>query len=145
MSRMNGWQRLWFAGTALSLIIFALIYPVMEQGKLRDFSYRWSVEKDYKNPACTRFLEQPFDRLQEPPYGDGGTCWHIYTSREYANNHEAFETFAAWVSDDNKKYWLNVAGFCGVMALVVSLISAIVYALGKTVAWIANGFRQPRS
>ncbi|WP_164986418.1 hypothetical protein [Rhizobium leguminosarum] len=141
---MNGWQRLWFAGTILSLIAFALIYPVIEQGKLRNFSYRWAVEKDYRNPACSHFVDQPFERLQEPPYGDGGTCWHIYTSRRYADSHEGFKDYAAWVSNDDRTYWLNVLAFCGIMALVVLFFSALVYGFGKTIGWIVTGFKQPR-
>jgi hypothetical protein len=81
-NRMNGWQRLWFVGTILSLFAFAVVYPVIERGRLRDFSYTRAVEMDYNNPACSRFLAQPFEALQEPPYADGGTCWHIYTSRK---------------------------------------------------------------
>jgi hypothetical protein len=140
LSRLNGWQRLWFAGTILALIIFGLIYPVIELGKNRSFTYRWSIQKDYNNPVCSRFLNQPFEQLQEPPSGDDGTCWHIYISRKYAVNHEAFRTYEAWISNDDKEYWLRVAMYGAIMAVVVLLVSAIVYALGKTVAWIRRGF-----
>jgi hypothetical protein len=63
---MNGWQRLWFAGTALAIVVFGLIYPIIDMNSRRDFTYRWSVEKDYGNPSCAKYLNEPFELLQEP-------------------------------------------------------------------------------
>lgn len=143
LSRMNGWQRMWFAGTALSLVVFAFIYPVLDYNKRRDFTYRLAIEKDYNNPACAKFLEEPFEILQEPAYGDNGNCYHIYTSREFADDHEAFKTYDAWTSNDNQNFWMRVLAECGLLAVLILIASAIVYGLGRTIAWIVNGFRKP--
>jgi hypothetical protein len=139
---MNGWQRLWFAVTAIAIVVFGLIYPVVNMNSRRDFTFRLSVEKDYNNPACAKFLSEPFELLQEPAFGDDGNCYHIYTSRQYANNRESFPTYEDWVSDNNAAFWSSVFGLCFASTVMILLISAVVYGLGRIVGWIVNGFRK---
>ena len=140
-NRMNGWQRLWFALTVLSLLVFGLASPVVERGRTRDFSFRWSIAADYLNADCTPYLELPFEKLQQPEYGSDGNCWHIYTTRQLEEDHKAHPTFGAWATQDDRDYWFSVAQHVVFMVTLVLIMSALIYGLGKVIAWIVRGFR----
>jgi hypothetical protein len=143
LDRLNGWQRLWLVGTVLSLVAFAGFYPVFVWGGQKDYTFGWAIQKDYANPACAAFLTLPFDQLREPPFGDGGTCWHIYTTRHFEEGHKAYMTYEEWAAADNREFWSKVGMVSVAMAAVVAVLSGLVYAAGKIVGWVIRGFRRP--
>lgn len=143
LNKLNGWQRIWFVLTALSVFVFGFIYPVIDLGSSRSFNYRWAIEKDFNNPICDNYTKQPLVTLEEPNFSlEGGSCWHIYTHRKYLKKETLPLTYEAYVSEDNRSYRNNLFGFMGIMSAFVLFCSAIVYGTGKVFVWIRRGFKQ---
>lgn len=140
LSSLHGWQRLWLVCSAIGLAYSVTIVPLNAVKNMRNWQYRSSIGYDYLNPDCKPYTIQPFESLSEPPYGSGGTCWHIYTSRQYTEGHQIPPTYAEWEELEEQRIWkegLAVAAFMGVLAVGCS---ALIYAAGAIVAWILRGF-----
>jgi hypothetical protein len=46
-----------------------------------EWDYQRGLEKDFANSDCLKYVNSDFASLKEPPFGEGGICWHLYTSR----------------------------------------------------------------
>jgi len=145
LSRMNGWQRLWFVFSALALVIFGLLFPYREANQhiSSNFHYRESLAKDYQSGRCSAYINQPLNSLREPPFESGGRgCWHIYTSRFYAKKDTFPYTLAVY---DAEKAQEKLEGFFTLTAIYGGLTlagSALLYFAGFLVAWVRRGFAQ---
>lgn len=141
LSKMNGWQRLWFIGTVFALIIFALIYPVANGFNGREDYFAAGIGADYGTPACAPYINEPFDLFMNPKYSNGGTCWFIYQERKRENGNPAPQNYSDWKMHDDKRRWLFVPVLSGILVIIVLFGSALVYGFGAIVAWIVKGFR----
>lgn len=144
LSRMNGWQRLWFVLTALSLIIFGIFYPYYETYKFNysSYSYRESVAKDIQSSRCNIYINQPFNKLIEPQFGEGGSCWHLYTTRKYDDKDIYPYSLSVY---DAKEKSRKLQMFFSLAALFSGLVlagSALGYFAGFLISWIRRGFTQ---
>ena len=128
-------------GTILAIFVFGLALPYLEVSKRYPYEYQRSTQRDYDSPQCVPYFALPFEQFAEPPFGDGGTCWHLYTSREYEEGHRAFTTYAEWRENDNRKCWGSLWGWLLASSALVLVLALIVYGLAKAVAWVVRGFR----
>lgn len=141
----NGWKRLWFVASALLLFYATLINPFTMTAEVRKGSYpfKWSVEKDYKNPSCKPYWTMPIVELKEPEYdSDGGSCWHLYTHRKYGDSKKLPYTLEDYNSHFTWEAWeaiLTVMGFGFVCSLI---LSALVYFSGRVIGWVFAGFKK---
>jgi hypothetical protein len=105
-----------------------------------DWDYRWSIEKDFANPACQDYQVRPISELREP--ASDQACWHIYLSRKYDDTRTVPYTLAVY---DRKShaYWRNyyLQGL-GIGIIGTVTLSALVYFAGWVIAWILRGFRR---
>jgi hypothetical protein len=142
LSSLHGWQRLWLVCSTIGLAYSVTIVPFNAVKDMRNWQYRAGMGYDYINPACQNYIAGSFDTLSQPPYSSGGTCWHIYTFRQFSEAHRIPTTYSAWEKQDEQRIWwegLAVAAFMGAMALGCS---ALTYAVGAVAAWIFRGFRR---
>jgi hypothetical protein len=148
--RLNGWQRLWLVGTAcLGLWLTGWLplqaahrlmdwWPLLEAPPISSFDYRLGIEKDFRNPQCRAYQVSPISTLRRPPSEEGGSCWHIYTSRKSGAAGEVPYTLEVYDRDRDAWWWtvyfetLN-AGICATILLS---------ACGWIVGWIYRGFRR---
>ena len=77
-------------------------------------------------------------QLVEPPYSDGGSCWHLYVSRKYDAPAGSSYTLADY--DASKRALWRQEFLVGVASAMILIGSALVYFLGFLVAWIRRGF-----
>ena len=146
LSRLNGWRRLWLVASIVSLGWFGLVYPFLIWGSDSpgNLEYRRAIERDFRNSDCSRYTFTDFADLSEPPFGNGGTCWHIYTSRSIdRKKHGDQIPYTLPVYDQNHSAWrreqlLMAAAFGSVASLI---LSAVVYGIGWVIAWIMQGFQ----
>ena len=61
---------------------FSLVYVTSD-----NWDYRRSIVKDFQSPRCRDYTTRPVSQLAQPPYDEGGGCWHSYTSRA-SSRHE---------------------------------------------------------
>jgi len=140
---MNGWRRLWLALTGLAVIV-AVVTGLFQAGTHDDGSWRYTagMRKDFDNPACRDFATKPFSELKEPEYSDaGGTCYYIYTHRQFLSDRDQPVTMDSYEHYRLVQTWQNIGTLIGIYLVLVAVTSAIVYGIGKTVAWIRAGFR----
>lgn len=106
-----------------------------------EWDYRQAVEKDLSNPSCQPYTEMPIDQLKEPPFtSEGGSCWHLYTHRKYADADT--RPFTLETYDDDQRWYKRknfLIGF-GLLSALALIVSLLVYALGWLVNWIRRGF-----
>ncbi|TCL74455.1 hypothetical protein [Rhizobium sp. BK251] len=139
---LNGWRRLWLALTALAVIIAAITGLVQAGRDDSSWIYASAIRKDFENPACRDIATKPFSELAEPAFtSEGGSCWHIFTHRRYRSDLNQPLTMDLYYHDRLVDRWQNIGILVGIYLVMVVLGSAIIYALGKTVAWIRAGFR----
>src|SRR3954451_721834 len=87
LSRMNGWQRLWFVLTCISFIAFAVIYPflIVNQIDLPSEHYKDRLAKDIGTPKCSDYVSKPIEEIIEPireyMNDSGGDCSILYSAR----------------------------------------------------------------
>ncbi|MET0347322.1 MAG: hypothetical protein ABW031_02255 [Methyloceanibacter sp.] len=146
LMRVNFWQRLWVVGATLSLVAFDLVLPWIwtHSSSLSKWDYRRSIERDFENSQCSRYANDNFASLTEPPHKlEGSTCWHLYTSRKFARMRHGEQvpyTLAVHlenVSKDRREQFYIAAGLGSVVSII---LSALVYAVGLAVAWIIRGY-----
>jgi hypothetical protein len=139
-----GWQWLWLVATVALGLWFVGIWPLLKAGDTysSSFDYHKSIIKDFENPQCRNYQTRPLGELREPPWGSGGSCWHIYTSRKYDASVPPPCTLRDYENYRNS-WWLQTYFMVlGIGTAMTVLISAVVYFLGWVVGWILRGFRQ---
>jgi hypothetical protein len=73
---LGGWCR-----RVVSLVRLGVSVPPIFQSNPAEWDYQRGLEKDFANSDCLKYVNSDFASLKEPPFGEGGTCWHLYTSR----------------------------------------------------------------
>jgi hypothetical protein len=142
-SRMNGWQRIWLVLTGLALVIGGLFYPyhLVYMNKYRDSLYRESIIKDLQSPQCSSYVSQPISSLKKPQFiSGGGSCWHIYTSRNQANDDAYPYSLAAYDANEPDRKQRDFFAFAENIIVMVLIASLLLYFAGFLVAWIRRGF-----
>lgn len=142
---MNGWQRIWFVLTLL-MVLYAVGFSYFAVYTYNPSSrhYRQAVLNDLKSPSCQPYVAtKNLGQLSEPAFSnDGGTCWHIYTSRKYRERTTAPYTIEVYDTDE-RAYRLDQFGVGAAMFSAMALVaSALLYLAGYTVNWIRRGFRK---
>jgi hypothetical protein len=144
LNRMNGWQRLWLVFTTLSFIGFGVLYPLSFYGPTwGERQYRESFIKDLQSPACSAYISKPLRDLVEPPFSEGGTCWHLYTSRRYGKADifpYTIERYDEVQAQQDREFVLEGMAVAGGITL---FLSALLYGTGFLIAWIRRGFAKP--
>lgn len=145
LQNANGWKRLWFVASALLLLYIVLINPFVmtADSRMGDYRFKWAVEKDYKNTDCQPYWTKPIDDLKEPKFdSEGGSCWHLYTHRKVYKPIKLPYTAEDYNAHFSWRAWETIFSISGI-GLVLSLItSALVYFVGRVVAWIFAGFKR---
>lgn len=144
LNKLSGWQRLWLVLTLLAIAVFGLALPYLQVSKSYPYDYQQAARKDYNNPDCVPYFTLPFEQLAEPKFGEGGTCWHIYTSRQFEAGSRAFATYDEWLENDNADWWGRLWGWLAASSALVLVLAIVVYGLGKVIAWVVRGFRTDR-
>jgi hypothetical protein len=144
----NGWQRIWLVATMLALCYGLLINPFVQNngGSAGRYDFKWAVEREMKNPACTDYMSKPFVALSEPEYNTDGTagCWHIYTHRRYLDGNKAI-TEESYESHFVVEQWKNIGLYALMGLIVVLVLSSLVYGAGKVFAWVIGGFKKDQN
>ena len=144
--RLNGWQRLWLVGTLCLGLWLAGWWPLQSTRAERDSSSwygRQAIERDFSNPLCRAYQIGPISALSEPPADNyGGTCWHIYKSRQSQENAEVPYTLETY--DRQRSAWWLKPYFAALAlgAVATGLLSAFVYLCGLVVGWIYQELRR---
>lgn len=139
----NGWQRIWFVCSLLTILYYVIIYPIQESNKGSSFRYQmlWAAEREMKNPLCGTYMRGDFATLIEPKYSeDGSTCYNIFVHRKYLEGNKSI-TESSYNEDfkkEERERWLT---HIGIGLLISTLFSALLYGLGVVVAWIIKGFK----
>ena len=141
----NGWKRLWFVLSAFGLLYMMLLNPFVlsSQSNLSRYQYRWAVEKELKNPECRIYSMKPLIELTEPEYQDSEGnkgCYHIYNYRKYNNSTKVPYSSVELDKDFTQELWGEIFALSGLGVLGSIVLSALVYFLGKMVAWVISGF-----
>jgi hypothetical protein len=149
LSKLNGWQRIWFVLTALGTVFFIVIYPLKISGEARSssFSYRMSINSDFSNPSCTSYTNDPLNKLVEPPFREnGGSCWHIFTYRRY-HEKDIILPFTKIQYDklEDAEWWKTFFTVMAIGAVSFWAFSALIYGSGKIVGWIIAGFQKSKT
>jgi hypothetical protein len=140
LARLNGWQRLWFVGSICLGLWLIGWWPVKRAAELYDWDYRWSIEKDFANPACQDYQVRPTSALREP--ASDQACWHIYLSRKYDDTRTVPYTLAVYERESYARWRNNYLGGLGIGIVGTVTLSALVYFAGWVIAWILRGFRR---
>jgi hypothetical protein len=144
MKKLNGWQRLWAVVTIILALWFVFLSPIktMNETSSSNTTFQSNLLADFDGGACQHYINASLEDLVEPPYGDGngGTCWHIYTTRMIDK-----VTAAPFTKEDAKKHdLLERLGIYVQLVLIgillVFLSSGFLYLIGLTAGWIRRGF-----
>jgi hypothetical protein len=144
LSRMNGWQRLWFVLTALAFIGVGIVYSFLEAYRVSpiEIEYRNSLMQDFSSGKCSDYLSKPIKQLSEPDSNIVGGCWHIYVSRTF----DKVDTtpYSIEVHDQKEASRRNSNFVTGIMLYggLTLGCSLLVYFAGFLTAWIRRGFAQ---
>jgi hypothetical protein len=142
LNRLNGWQRLWFVLAALSVAYAVIIAPFPQCDGMHQYSFvhRRGLERDIQNPLCRTYQTAEFSQLKNPGYDDGGSCWHLYTSRLADRTNAMPYTLQVYDKDTSRQHTdclIEASFFFGLAALIGS---ALIYGFGAILAWIRRGF-----
>ena len=143
--RLNGWQRIWVTLTGAAWLGFGILGPAyfaLNYGG--DWRYKSGITNDFKTLACADYISKPLSALREPPFGNGGTCWHIYTSRYYDNMRfgDIFPyTDNVYEANALGERWKQFGMGFSLLTAAVALGAAVVYGLGAVIAWVRRGFK----
>jgi hypothetical protein len=143
----NGWQRIWFVCSLITILYYAIIYPIQESNKGSSFRYQmlWAAEREMKNPLCGTYMQGDFGTLIEPKYSeDGSTCYNIFVHRKYLEGNKSIteSSFNENFKKEERERWLM---HIGIGLLISTMFSALLYGLGVIVAWIIKGFKGKES
>jgi len=141
----NGWQRLWIVISSLSLFYGILIFPFLatENQSQSRYEYRRAVEREMRNPECTVFMQEAFQKLTEPKYTDSdgrSGCYHIYNYRKYHNQTTVPYTEEVLNKDFHQQGVIDFFGLAGIGVLLALVFSGLIYGTGATIRWIRRGF-----
>jgi hypothetical protein len=144
----NGWRRIWFVATILTLIYFCLLFPFTQSSDGNAYRYRtkWAIEAEMKNPICAEYMNKMFSELKEPEYETNGKdgCYNIYSHRKYLKDNKPI-TEDEYLTNFEKEHWERILGFA-VMGLISAIVlSAFVYGVGVVTSWIIKGFKKSES
>jgi hypothetical protein len=98
---------------------------------LAEYDYRRAIEKDFASGQCQTYQTSPLENLQEPAFSDeGGSCWHIYTSRKSEDSKSVPYTLEAY--DPEKSAWHRRNYLIGLSIGVAgtAIASGLVYFFG---------------
>jgi hypothetical protein len=140
MNEFNGWQRLWLVGTVCLGLWLIGWWPLQWAGKTYDyqFSYRWELEKDFRNPQCRAYQIAPLSTLSKPSPGE--PCYEISFNRQYDETVPyTLEAYDRRVSGWWRRSYLEALA---VGTIGTILLSAFAYLCGRVVGWIYRGFRK---
>jgi hypothetical protein len=105
LARLNGWQRLWFVGSiCLGLWLIGWWPLTTSAPSSADWDYRWSIERDFANPACQDYQVRPISELRDPDVGQ--PCYHIYFSRRFDESRTVTYTLAVYERNSRAR-WRN--------------------------------------
>lgn len=139
----NGWQRIWFVCSIISILYFVIIFPLIEVNEGSSFRYstKRAIENEMKNPECAIYMNGAFAQLNEPEFDPDGkkSCYNIYIHRKYSDQNRPITNSSygeQFVVEERKKWMMYI----GVGAFIAVLLSAFVYGTGVVLSWIARGF-----
>lgn len=143
--RLKGWKRIWIVLTILAWLMFGLGMPAYFANNFgRDWDYGYKLRKDFENPACSNYINQPFSSLIGPEYRvDVSNCWFVYTSRQFdVRKYTDIMPYTLEVYERNatSERWDQFWGLFGLLNIVVFGGALLVYLIGWTIAWIRRGF-----
>jgi hypothetical protein len=142
LSRLNGWQRLWFVIAAGFVAYGVFIQPFRDcdAGHLSSIEYGFKLERDLENPNCKAYQTDELSQLKEPPFSEwGGTCWHLYNSRKY--NNVVPYTFEVYESGRLQRLYSCLGIGALIYGLIAVILAAMLYGAGAIIAWIRGGFK----
>ncbi|WHQ70102.1 hypothetical protein [Methylorubrum extorquens] len=147
LNRMNGWQRLWFCLSALSLLIFGIVYPYVTiidgVNSQSNWEYRNVTRSEVWSGQCDDYVNKEFSQLQEPRYSSTeNTCYHIYNSRRFSATQGPYDEERLAAERLSEARW-DALGFVAIASVGVLIASGLVYFLGWMVAWVRRGFAKP--
>lgn len=147
LTRMNGWQRLWLALTVAALLAYGIVYPFIYAGAYVFGSYHYEERqhllKDLASPNCSKYATKPLIQLEQPGWGEGGSCYHLYQARKYGDPSVVpfkIETFDEWT---DRRYYENLSWTMAITSAITLVCAGLVYFLGFVIAWIRRGFAKP--
>ena len=142
LQQANGWRRLWFVLSSISILYMILINPFVLNNQTNHFSYerKWKIEDDFENPVCKPYIEQSIKTLTEPEFGS--SCYYLYSERRYQEHDVYPYTLEKYESDFEWREWKNILGIMGGGLLITIIISGLVYLFGVIIKWISIGFKK---
>ncbi|CAO4185280.1 hypothetical protein [Methylorubrum extorquens] len=149
LNRMNGWQRLWFVLSALSLLIIGIVYPYVTVidgvNSQSNWEYRNATRSEVRSGLCDDYINKKLSQLKEPRYSSTeNTCYHIYTARWFSKTQGPYDEERFVAERYSEARW-DALGFVGIASVCVLIASGLVYFLGWMVAWVRRGFAKPIS
>lgn len=123
-----------------------LVNPFFMQDRTALYQFKWAVEREFKNPECQPYLVKRIEELSEPPFDSDGrsSCWHIYTHRKlYGRDRSPPFTLEQYERTFFWEIWEPLLIWSGFGFVLAAILSAVAYGMGKIVAWVVGGFRQP--
>lgn len=147
LNRMNGWQRLWFCLSAMSLLIFGIVYPyVAIVGGFNsgaEWEYRNTTRSEVQSGRCDDYVSMDFSQLREPRFSSTeNTCYHVYNARRFSATQGPYDEERLAAERFAKVRW-EALGFVGIASFCVLIVAGLVYFLGWMVAWVRRGFAKP--
>lgn len=143
LQQANGWKRLWFVLSSISILYMVLINPFVlnDKNNISKYEWKWKVEDDFKKPECITYIEKPINLLIHPK--DGSTCIYLYAERKIRQEHDVYPyTLEKYESDFEWREWKNILGIMGGGLLITIIISGLVYFFGVIINWIRIGFKK---
>ena len=115
------------------------------KAKQGNTNYRWSIDKDFNNPACIPYMNKPMSALSEPTWtADGGTCWHIFTHRKYEDDIKLPLTKESYEDSESLRYWQIFFLNLGIYSLLVTVAFGLIFIAYKIGRWIYVGFKKAK-
>jgi len=149
MKNLNGWQRIWILITVALAAWFVVLWPIksMNEAAAANTGYQQVLMADFDSGKCQQYIYGSLESLVEPPYGDGngGTCWHIYTTRTIDKISTVPFTKEAAVNHDRIERWSTYGGILGIGAGIVALASGALYIVGMSIRWVRRGFKADKT
>ena len=142
LQNSNGWRRLWFVLSLISILYMILINPFVlnNQNNHIKYEWKWKVEDDYKNPVCKSYIERPIKSLTKPEYES--SCRYLYLERSNQEHDVYPYTLEKYESDFEWREWENILVIMGGGLLITIIISGLVYFFGVIINWIRIGFKK---
>lgn|SRR6185369_7890032 len=141
---MNGWQRLWVVGAALSLAPAAFI----SSSALNTARYNARLLAYDKTPACARFRKST-DSLTEscfPPISL--SCWRYTAKHDKKTCERSEQLYSELIRRESSEALATVSldapRTFAAWAAAVGLLYLVPFLVWSTVRWVWRGFRPTR-